>query len=133
MTSVNEMGQPWPDVTLRIYPHRGDAGGAKVVFREEFVARWLAHARGMRTLFGRATSSITTSRMSRHPLRLLEAPSAQAGVLHIRQVDHAVCRWARSRCCRRLACAGPAAVRPIRTLTAMIWTTKASLIWKLQH
>jgi hypothetical protein len=30
----------------RIDPHRGAPGGAKVVFREEFVARWLAHARG---------------------------------------------------------------------------------------
>jgi hypothetical protein len=29
----------------RIYPHRGDAGGAKLVFREKFVARWLAHER----------------------------------------------------------------------------------------
>jgi hypothetical protein len=34
------------DVTLRVDPHGGDAGGAKVVFRKEFVARWLAHARG---------------------------------------------------------------------------------------
>jgi hypothetical protein len=28
-----------------IDPHGGDAGGSKVVFREEFVARGLAHAR----------------------------------------------------------------------------------------
>jgi hypothetical protein len=32
------------DVAVGIYPHRGDASGAKVVFREELVARWLAHA-----------------------------------------------------------------------------------------
>ena len=32
-------------MTLRVDPHGGDAGSAKVVFREEFVARWLAHAR----------------------------------------------------------------------------------------
>jgi hypothetical protein len=34
------------DVTVGIDPQGGDAGGAKVVFREEFVARWLAHAQG---------------------------------------------------------------------------------------
>ena len=34
------------DVTACVDPHGGDAGGAKVVFREDFVARWLAHARG---------------------------------------------------------------------------------------
>jgi hypothetical protein len=33
------------DMTAGIDPHRGNAGGAKVVFRKEFVARWLAHAR----------------------------------------------------------------------------------------
>jgi hypothetical protein len=32
-------------VTVGVDPHRRDAGGAKVVFREELVARWLAHAR----------------------------------------------------------------------------------------
>jgi hypothetical protein len=34
------------DVTAGIDPRRGDVGGAKVVLREEVVARWLAHARG---------------------------------------------------------------------------------------
>jgi hypothetical protein len=33
-------------VAIRIYPHRGDAGGAKAVFREEFVVRWLAQIYG---------------------------------------------------------------------------------------
>jgi hypothetical protein len=32
------------DMTLRVDPRGGDAGGAKVVFREKLVARWLAHA-----------------------------------------------------------------------------------------
>jgi hypothetical protein len=34
------------DVTIRIDLHRGDAGSAKVVFREEFVAHWPAHGSG---------------------------------------------------------------------------------------
>jgi hypothetical protein len=45
------------DMPARIDPHRGDAGGAKVVFREEFVARWLAHAQGDAIRFARETSS----------------------------------------------------------------------------
>jgi hypothetical protein len=42
------------DVTLRIDPHGGDAGGAKAVFREEFVARWLMP--GARRSLAAATS-----------------------------------------------------------------------------
>jgi hypothetical protein len=37
-------------MTLRVDPHRVDAGGAKVVFRKELVARWLA--RGNEKRFG---------------------------------------------------------------------------------
>jgi len=42
------------DVT-RIDPHGGDAGGAKAVFRGEFVARWLMPG-ARRSLFAAATS-----------------------------------------------------------------------------
>src|ERR1700733_10438270 len=38
------------DMTVGINPHSGDAGGAKVVFREEHVARWFAHASGKEKL-----------------------------------------------------------------------------------
>jgi hypothetical protein len=34
------------DMARRSDPNRGDAGGAKVLFREEFVARWFARAQG---------------------------------------------------------------------------------------
>jgi hypothetical protein len=43
--SINRHDILGNDVTGRIDPHRGDAGGAEIVFREEFVARWLTHAR----------------------------------------------------------------------------------------
>jgi hypothetical protein len=76
------------DMAAGIDPHRGDAGGAKVVFREEFVARWLAHANAKRSDLARRRQD--QSACLRHPCRLLEAPSPQAGVLHIRQIDHAV-------------------------------------------
>jgi hypothetical protein len=46
-------------VTGHIDPHGGDAGGSKVVFREEFVARRLCPCPGaMRIIFGSVTSSI---------------------------------------------------------------------------
>jgi hypothetical protein len=38
------------DVASRVDPDRGDAGAAKVVFCEGFVARWLAHTRGKQWL-----------------------------------------------------------------------------------
>jgi hypothetical protein len=38
------------DVASRVDPDRGDAGAAKVVFCEEFVARWLAHTQGKQWL-----------------------------------------------------------------------------------
>ena len=34
------------DMTVGVDPHRGDAGGAEVASRDEFVAMRLAHARG---------------------------------------------------------------------------------------
>jgi hypothetical protein len=45
------------DMPLRLDPHGGDAGGAKVVFREEFVARWLAMPAAMKSLFASGASS----------------------------------------------------------------------------
>jgi hypothetical protein len=45
------------DMPLRLDPHGGDAGGAKVVFREEFVARWLAMPAAMKSLFASGAST----------------------------------------------------------------------------
>lgn len=42
------------DMTVGIDPHGGDAGGAKAVFREELVARWLMP--GARRSLAAATS-----------------------------------------------------------------------------
>jgi hypothetical protein len=41
---VDRGGVLGADVTLRVDPHGGDAGGAKVIFRELLVASRLVHA-----------------------------------------------------------------------------------------
>jgi hypothetical protein len=79
------------DMSRRIDPHRGDAGGAKVVFREEFVSCWLAHDPGKQWLIWlRDVKSPTDSKRGSRGRRVRARRWLEATTEHARSMKRRI-------------------------------------------